>query len=80
MDMMLSLRFCRVASGSCGDIRLLCRLALDGFLQTESGEGLRAGWRRVASILQAEEAKAPITVGLDAALFSSDAEKPFMGR
>ncbi|MGB0939933.1 MAG: glycine--tRNA ligase subunit beta [Candidatus Puniceispirillaceae bacterium] len=71
----------RVASGSCGDIRLLCRLtsALDGFLQTESGKGLRAGWRRVASILQAEEAKAPITAGLDAALFSSDAEKALYG-
>jgi len=71
----------RVASGSCGDIRLLCRLtsALDGFLQTESGKGLRAGWRRVASILQAEEAKAPITAGLDATLFSSDAEKALYG-
>ena len=66
-----------VPSGSCGDIRLLCRLttALDGFLQTQAGQGLRAGWRRVASLLEAEEKKSPISATLDATLLSTEAER-----
>ena len=35
---------------------------------------MRAGWRRVASILHAEEAKAPVTAGLEAATLTADAE------
>ncbi len=66
-----------VPAGSCGDIRLLCRLtaALDGFLQTPDGQGLRAGWRRVASLLEAEEKKAPISARLEATLLSTGAER-----
>jgi glycyl-tRNA synthetase beta chain len=67
----------KIEAGRCGDIRLLCRLtsALDGFLSTDAGQGLRAGWRRVASILEAEEKKSAISDKLASASLSTSEEK-----
>ena len=67
----------KVEAGKCGDVRLLCRLtaALDGFLSTDAGQGLRAGWRRVASILEAEEKKSAISDKLVASSLSTSEEK-----
>ena len=46
-------------SGAVGDLRRLMRLAtaLDGFLKTDDGARLAGGWRRVSSLLSAEEKK-----------------------
>ena len=63
--------------GAVGDVRRWVRLAtaLDAFLQTEDGALLAGGWRRVASILAAEEKKGtPITSGCDQELFADPAE------
>jgi len=59
------------------DVRLACRLAsaLDSFLQTRAGHDLVAGWRRVASILEAEEKKGVLGTDVDASLFEAGAEK-----
>jgi glycyl-tRNA synthetase beta chain len=67
----------KIEAGRCGDIRLLCRLtsALDGFLSTNAGQGLRSGWRRVASILEAEEKKSAISDKLASASLSTSEEK-----
>jgi glycyl-tRNA synthetase beta chain len=67
----------KIEAGRCGDIRLLCRLtsALDGFLSTDAGQGLRAGWRRVVSILEAEEKKSAISDKLASASLSTSEEK-----
>jgi glycyl-tRNA synthetase beta chain len=67
----------KVEAGRCGDIRLLCRLtsALDGFLSTNAGQDLRVGWRRVASILEAEEKKSVISCKLAPASLSTSEEK-----
>ena len=67
----------KVEAGRCGDIRLLCRLtsALDGFLSTNAGQDLRVGWRRVASMLEAEEKKSVISCKLAPASLSTSEEK-----
>ncbi len=65
-----------VPSGSCGDIRLLCRLttALDGFLQTPAGQGLR--WMAPGRLIAGGRGKkSPISATLDATLLSTEAER-----
>lgn len=60
------------------DLRLHMRLSaqLQEFLSTDAGRGLVAGWRRVASILAAEEKKAPLTLSeISEALFETPAEQ-----
>ena len=64
-------------SGAVGDLRHWVRLAtaLDGFLKTDDGALLAGGWRRVASMLVAEEKKGTqITQPCDDALFTQAAE------
>ena len=64
-------------AGAVGDLRRLMRLAtaLDGFLKTDDGGRLAGGWRRVASILAAEEKKAAINTDQpDTQLFACAAE------
>ena len=64
-------------AGAVGDLRRWMRLAtaLDGFLKTEDGARLASSWRRVASILSAEEKKGPISPDkADVKLFADPAE------
>ena len=64
-------------SGAVGDLRRWMRLAtaLDGFLKTEDGSRLAGGWRRVASILAAEEKKGThLSAECDDGLFTDPAE------
>ena len=64
-------------AGTTGDVRLWTRLAtaLDGFLKTEDGARLAGGWRRVASLLAAEEKKGTqIATGCQDDLFADPAE------
>jgi len=45
-------------------VRIVARVeALDGFLTTEDGKNLLAGYRRAANILKAEEKKGPLPTG-----------------
>jgi glycyl-tRNA synthetase beta chain len=65
--------------GSSDDlVRVVARVkALDGFLKTEDGANLLAGWKRAANILRIEEKKDGQTYSAspDAALFAVDAER-----
>ncbi|MGD9966450.1 MAG: glycine--tRNA ligase subunit beta [Hyphomonadaceae bacterium] len=63
-------------------VRIVARVeALDGFLKTEDGANLLAGYKRAANILAAEEkkgkglAEADLKAGLDAKLLAEPAEK-----
>ena len=64
-------------AGAVGDLRRWMRLAtaLDGFLRTDDGARLAGGWRRVASILAAEEKKGTqISTDRDETLSADPAE------
>ena len=64
-------------AGAVGDLRRWMRLAtaLDGFLKTDDGARLAGGWRRVASILAAEEKKGTqISTDRDETLSADPAE------
>jgi glycyl-tRNA synthetase beta chain len=50
-------------------VRIVARVeALDGFLKTEDGANLLAGYRRAANILKAEEKKGPLPTGAPSAV------------
>jgi glycyl-tRNA synthetase beta chain len=49
--------------------------ALDGFLRTEDGANLLAGYKRASNILKAEEKKAPLPQGAAARLPGAPAEE-----
>lgn len=61
-----------------GNVRHLIKIceALDKFLRTDEGAHLATGWRRVSSLLQAEEKKqGSISDKITADLFENDAER-----
>jgi glycyl-tRNA synthetase beta chain len=63
-------------------VRVVARVkALDGFLKTEDGANLLAGWRRAANILRIEEKKDGLTYSgsPDPALFALDEERALNG-
>ena len=50
-------------------VRIVARVeALDGFLKTDDGANLLAGYRRAANILKAEEKKGPLPTGAPSAV------------
>jgi glycyl-tRNA synthetase beta chain len=57
-------------------VRIVSRVnALDGFLQTEDGANLLAGYKRAVNILKAEEKKGPLPVGEPADMKAAPAEE-----
>jgi glycyl-tRNA synthetase beta chain len=57
-------------------VRIVARVeALDGFLKTDDGANLLAGYKRASNILKAEEKKGPLPVGAPANLAGAPAEE-----
>ncbi|MDR3513432.1 MAG: glycine--tRNA ligase subunit beta [Caulobacteraceae bacterium] len=57
-------------------VRIVARVeALDGFLKTEDGANLLAGYKRATNILRAEEKKGPLPSGAPARLAGAPAEE-----
>ena len=57
-------------------VRIVRRVeALDGFLATDDGANLLAGYKRASNILRAEEKKGPVPVGEPVALAAAPAEE-----
>ncbi len=59
------------------DLLQTCRLvdALSQFVDSDKGQQLISGWRRVSSILEAEEKNTEISMHIDESLFADKAEK-----
>ena len=67
----------KAPAGAVGDVRLWGRLAvaLDNFLSSDEGKRLAGSWRRVSSLLAAEEKKIKnLPVQVDEELFADQAE------
>lgn len=61
-------------------VRIVARVeALDGFLKTDDGANLLAGYRRAANILKAEEKKGPLPTGAPSAVSEPAEEAALFG-